>query len=88
MVLELEGLSGALEVDLDEKAALIVLVEEAATPDEVKHHEVVGGGQLVQVGLHRRGLRCPAILFPITATVPLCLPREGGLTHAHLLGAA
>lgn len=84
MVLEVEGLPGALEVDLDEEEALVVLaedgLEEAAAADEVEQHEVVGGGQVVQVVLRRRRLRRPRDLVPHPRGAPLCLscPRRRG----------
>lgn len=75
MVLEVEGLPGALEVDLDEEEALVVLaedgLEEAAAADEVEQHEVVGGGQVVQVVLRRRRLRRPRDLVPHKSQPPL-----------------
>lgn len=66
--LEVDGLSGALEVDLDEEQPLVVLaadgLEEAAAADDVEEHEVVGGRQVVEVVLRRRRLRRPRDLIP------------------------
>lgn len=84
--LEVEGLAGALEVDLDEEEAFVVLaedgLEEAAAADEVEQHEVVGGGQVVQVVLRRRRLRRPRDLVPHLRGAPLPLlsppPRRRG----------
>ena len=66
--LEVDGLAGALEVDLDEEQPLVVLaadgLEEAAAADDVEEHEVVGGRQVVEVVLRRRRLRRPRDLIP------------------------
>jgi hypothetical protein len=66
--LEVDGLAGALEVDLDEEQPLIVLaadgLEAAAASDDVEEHEVVGGRQVVEVVLRRRRLRRPRDLIP------------------------
>lgn len=68
VLLEVERLACALEVDLDEEEALVVLaedgLEEAAAGDDVEEHEVVGGGQVVQVVLGRGRLRRPRDLVP------------------------
>jgi hypothetical protein len=66
--LEVDGLAGALEVDLDEEQPLVVLaadgLEEAAAADDVEEHEVVGGRQVVEVVLRGRRLRRPRDLIP------------------------
>jgi len=65
---EVDGLAGALEVDLDEEQALIVLaadgLEAAAASDDIEEHEVVGGRQVMEVVLRRRRLRRPRDLIP------------------------
>jgi hypothetical protein len=68
MLLEVDGLASALEVDLDEEEPLIVLaadgLEEATTADDIEEHEVVGGREVVEVVLRRRRLRRSRDLIP------------------------
>lgn len=56
----------ALEVDLDEDEALVVLaedgLEEAAAAEHLLKHQIVGGRKVVKVVLRRRRLRRPGYL--------------------------
>lgn len=67
ILLEIEGIA-ALEVDLDEDEALVVLaedrLEEAAAAQDLDEDEVVGGGEIVEVVLRCRDLRRPSYLVP------------------------
>lgn len=85
--LEIEGLAGALEVDLDEEQPLVVLaadgLEEAAAADDLDEHEVVRGREVVEVVLRRRRLRRLGDLVPHPPLAPP--PLAAGLLALALL---